>query len=275
MSFAVLLNIVLSWYMVSVLAWGTMGSSVATGISFTVALLIALALILNPKQKLHLFKGRFSWELLAKAVYNGSSEGVSELASAVSIFVINLTIVHLLGAEGVAAFTVINYLNFIGILLFLGISDGLVPVLSYNYGAKNFQRVKRIFSTTLRVILLIGLCIFCLLQLYGVRIMELFFKDTNSSEVLAIAAEGLSVYALIFLLSGFNILTTSFFTSLEHAHDSIIVAALRGFVFIVLGAKILSYIFGIAGVWIAIPFAELLTFLVALYLLRRVYKTLV
>ena len=275
MSFAVLLNIVLSWYMVSVLAWGTMGSSVATGISFTVALLIALALILNPKQKLHLFKGRFSWELLAKAVYNGSSEGVSELASAVSIFVINLTIVHLLGAEGVAAFTVINYLNFIGILLFLGISDGLVPVLSYNYGAKNFQRVKRIFSTTLRVILLIGLCIFCLLQLYGVRIMELFFKDTNSSEVLAIAAEGLSVYAFIFLLSGFNILTTSFFTSLEHAHDSIIVAALRGFVFIVLGVKILSYIFGIAGVWIAIPFAELLTFLVALYLLRRVYKTLV
>ncbi|SFN97898.1 Na+-driven multidrug efflux pump [Capnocytophaga haemolytica] len=275
MSFAVLLNIVLSWYMVSVLGWGTMGSSVATGISFTAALLIALALILNPKQKLHLFKGRFSWELLAKAVYNGSSEGVSELASAVSIFVINLTIVHLLGAEGVAAFTVINYLNFIGILLFLGISNGLVPVLSYNYGAKNFQRVKRIFSTTLRVILLIGLCIFCLLQLYGVRIMELFFKDTNSSEVLAIAAEGLSVYAFIFLLSGFNILTTSFFTSLEHAHDSIIVAALRGFVFIVLGVKILSYIFGIAGVWIAIPFAELLTFLVALYLLRRVYKTLV
>ena len=169
----------------------------------------------------------------------------------------------------------INYLNFIGILLFLGISNGLVPVLSYNYGAKNFQRVKRIFSTTLRVILLIGLCIFCLLQLYGVRIMELFFKDTNSSEVLAIAAEGLSVYAFIFLLSGFNILTTSFFTSLEHAHDSIIVAVLRGFVFIVLGVKILSYIFGIAGVWIAIPFAELLTFLVALYLLRRVYKTLV
>lgn len=265
MSLSVVINVLLSLWFVIWLGWGTLGTSVATGIAFSIGLLISGCITFNPQQKLSMFKGRFSLKLLRRACYNGSSEGVSELAVAVSILIINLTVVRLLGADGVAAFTVINYINFIGLLLFLGISDGLIPVISFNYGAKHYDRVKRIFRFTAMVNLGIGITIFSFLQLFGENAVRLFFDD-DGERAFGIAVEGLQIFAFVFLMNGINVLITAYFTALGDARSSIIVALLRSMVFVLAGVTLLPLYLGVNGVWLAMPLAELLTLAVAFWL---------
>ena len=271
MSMTVVINILLSVYFVIGLDWGTAGASVATGVAFTIGLLISGSITFHPKQRLSMLKGLFHLPFLMRATYNGSSEGVSEMAAATTILIINLTVVRLLGADGVAAFTAINYLNFMGILLFLGISDGLIPVLSYNFGAGNYERVKRLFRFTAVVNMSIGVLVFIVLQVFGSHAILLFF-DSTDSEAFRIAASGMHLFAFVFLVNGLNILIIAYFTSLGEARSSIIVSVLRGLVFIVIGVTVLPGFFGINGVWVSIPLAEVLALGVALSLIRRTHN---
>ncbi len=273
MSLSVVINVLLTFCFVIGLDWGNTGASVATGVAFTIGLLISGSITFNPKQRLSMLKGRFHMPLLRCAVYNGSSEGVSEMAAAVSILIINLTAVRLLGADGVAAFTAINYINFTGILLFLGISGGLIPVLSYNYGAGNYQRVKRLFRFAAVINLSIGVMVFIVLQVFGGHAILLFFGGSES-QAFQIAADGLQLFAFVFLVNGLNVLIIAYFTALGEAKNSLIVSAARGLVFVLVGVTVLPIFMGIAGVWAAIPLAELLTLGVALMLIYRTHNKL-
>lgn len=273
MGSVVMLNIGLSLFFVIVLNLGTMGASLATSCAFTIGLFISGSITFDPKQTVSMLRGRFSKRLLFRAIYNGSSEGVLELSSAISILIINNVMIKMAGAKGVAAFTAISYVNFIGILIYLGISDGLIPVMSYNYGAKNFSRLLRIVHFVSRINLFAGILIFIFLQFYGHLAIDIFFGK-NSEEVIAIAQSGLQIFSFVFLVNGLNILITSFFTSIGNAWGSIIIAILRGVVFIALGMLILPAVWGEKGVWITIVMSEFLTFGIALILLSHVVKKL-
>ncbi|MFT2009766.1 MATE family efflux transporter [Pontibacter sp. 13R65] len=265
MSSAVVLNLLLSLFFIVVLEWGITGASVATGLAFTIALLVSATITFRSKSSMSMLKGTFQFSMLRQAFYNGSSEGVSELASAMTILIMNLAIMDMVGAAGVAALSAINYVNFTGVLLFLGISDGLIPVLSYNYGAKQFKRVRRLYRFALTVNIVVGLVVFTFLQFFGDLAVGIFF-DSSNSEVFDIALQGLSIYSFVFLMNGFNILTTSFFTALGQAKSSIIIAGLRGLVFVVGGVALLPSFFGMDGIWATIPVAEFLTLFVAVFL---------
>ncbi len=271
MGAAVLLNIALGIYFVIHLELGTYGTALSTGIAFSCALVASGWKTFDPRQPISMLRGRVDLPLLGRAVFNGASEGVSELAAGLSMLIINLLVMQRLGAEGVSAYTTLNYLNFIGILLFLGISDGLIPVMSYLYGAKARERLHLIVRTTLIINAIIGLGVFAGLMLGGEYFVRIFLSD-ESSTTFRLANEGLEVYAFVFLLSGFNIFVTSFFTSIGNAVGSIVIALLRGLVFLVVGMLTLPAIWGDKGLWLSIPLAELLTLLVSLCLLTRKLK---
>jgi putative MATE family efflux protein len=273
MSVSVVVNVLLTVYFVMKLGWGTTGASVATGLAFTIGLLISSSITCNPKQQLWMLKGRFNMQFLCNATYNGSSEGISEMAAAISILIINLTVVRLLGADGVAAFTAINYIHLIGVLLFLGISDGLIPVLSYNYGAGNYKRIEQLFRFAAVVNMGIGVTVFVLLQLLGSHAILLFF-DGSESQSFKIANNGLHIFAFVFLVNGLNVLIIAYFTALGEAKHSFIIAMLHGLVFLLIGVSVLPFFFGINGVWAAIPLGELLALGVAILLIRRTHKKL-
>lgn len=273
MALVVLLNIGFSLWFVLGLKMGTLGASMATGFAFTIGLFISGSITFNPRQKVSMLKGRFSKKILLRAMYNGSSEGVLELSSAISMLIINNVMIRLEGADGVSAFTAINYINFIGILIFLGVSDGLIPVMSYNYGAGRYERLLNIVRFVARGNLIVGIIIFLFLQFYGHLAIDLFF-NSNHSHVLSIAQNGLRIFSFVFLVNGINILITSFFTSIGNALGSIIIALLRGVVFLAVGMLILPSIFGVNGVWTTIVVSELLTLCVAVILLYSVLRRL-
>ena len=268
MGMTVVLNIVLDLVFVAVLWWGVMGAGLATGIAFTMGACFNVPRLFSRHEVVAVQRGRYDRRLVWNAFYNGSSEGMSELSVAITVFLFNITMMRYLGESGVAAFTAINYILFIGTTVFLGISDGIIPIIGYNYGARQQERIKSILKLAARTNSLIGIGLFLLLLLFGEQVIGLFFKD-HGSEAFEIASRGVSIYCFAFLLCGLNILASSYFTAIGNAKISIIISALRGLVFVGIGILVLPAVFGIDAIWYDVPIAEICTLSVSFWLVRR------
>lgn len=216
MGMTVVLNIVLDLVFVAVLGWGVMGAGLATGIAFTMGACFNVPRLFSRHEVVAVQRGRYDRRLVWNAFYNGSSEGMSELSVAITVFLFNITMMRYLGESGVVAFTAINYILFIGTTVFLGISDGIIPIIGYNYGARQQERIKSILKLAVRTNSLIGIGLFLLLLLFGEQVIGLFFKD-HGSEAFEIASRGVSIYCFAFLLCGLNILASSYFTAIGNA----------------------------------------------------------
>lgn len=271
MSGTVLTNILLDLLFVAVLDMGVTGAGLATGLAFTIGSLFSLPIIFNKKNIISVTSGTFKWNLVRKIIYNGSSEGVSEFSSGISVIMFNIIIIKYLGESGIAAFAAINYVFFIGITVFLGIADGIIPIISYNCGANKWNRIKLAFKLGLKTNLIIGLILFSLLILCGEFLISIFF-NSNDIEVINIASQGAKIYAFAFIFNGFNILTTSYFTAMANAKTSIIISLCRGFIFVAIFINVLPSVFGVNGIWLSVPLSELCTFLVSLVLIKRSMK---
>ena len=268
MGMTVVLNIVLDLVFVAVLGWGVMGAGLATGIAFTMGACFNVPRLFSCHEVVAVQRGRYVRRLVWNAFYNGSSEGMSELSVAITVFLFNITMMRYLGESGVAAFTAINYILFIGTTVFLGISDGIIPIIGYNYGARKQERIKSILKLAARTNSLIGIGLFLLLLLFGEQVIGLFFKD-HGSEAFEIASRGVSIYCFAFLLCGLNILASSYFTAIGNAKISIIISVLRGLVFVGIGILVLPAVFGIDAIWYDVPIAEICTLSVSFWLVRR------
>lgn len=271
---SILMNIVLSILLVTVFDMGTYGVGLATGTSITLGCVISFIVVLthlkshpNLKKK----RGKFSWRILGRMIYNGSSEGVTEIAMGVTIVLFNLTFLKYAGKEGVAAFAVTNYIIFIGTSILLGISNGALPIISYNYGANLWHRVRQALKVVLRTNFIIGVVFLVLLWGVGEHLLSIFLDD-SSQEVIDMAIHGSRIMGFAFLLNGLNIASASFFTALDNAKWSLVISACRGLIFIVIGITVLPLIFGTNGVWMTVAVAEVCTAVISFALLRRVIR---
>lgn len=271
MGLTVILNIILDIIFVAGMGWGVMGAGLSTGIAFTVGACLNVPRLFSRHEVVAVQRGRYDRRLVWNAFYNGSSEGMSELSVAITVFLFNITMMRYLGESGVAAFTAINYILFIGTTVFLGISDGIIPIIGYNFGAGQHGRIKSILKLAAWTNSLIGISLFLLLLLFGEQVIGLFFKD-HGSEAFAIASRGVSIYCFAFLLCGLNILASSYFTAIGNAKISIIISALRGLIFVGIGILVLPAVFGIDAIWYDVPIAEVCTLSVSFWLVRRSLK---
>lgn len=270
MGMTVVLNIALALWLVGGLGMGVRGAGLSTGLAFSVGACCNLPYLFFPGCPVSVRRGRFRWRLVWKAFYNGSSEGLSELAVAITVFLFNITIIGYLGEDGVAGFTAINYIMFIGVTLFLGISDGIIPVIGYNFGAGRHARIRAVLGLAARTNLGIGATLFLVLFLFGKTIMAFFFPAGGAA--LEVAAGGIGIYSFAFLLNGLNILASSYFTAIGNAKVSIIISMLRGLVFVVAGILIYPHIWGVRSIWFNVPVAEVCTLAVSGWLVWKSLK---
>ena len=152
-------------------------------------------------------------------------------------------------------------------MVLFGIADGVRPIISYNYGAENEDRVNKTLRTSIIANLVIGGIIFIVMEMFSEPLINVFLKDGQS--VLEMATTGARIYGIAFLFNGINILISSYFTAIDDPKSSIIVAVSRGIVFITVGIFILPYIFGINGIWGSIVFAEVMTIIICFKLLKK------
>lgn len=263
-------NIVLDLLLVGVLDMGLTGAAWASVAGMVLGGLIPLTVFCNKKSLLHFERPVWKGKEFLKALGNGSSEMVSNLASAVTTTLFNLQMMALVGEKGVAAISAILYLQFIFIAIFFGFTSGIAPVISYNYGAANHGNIKKVFKISVKIVALFSVAMFALAEVLDEWLVWIFAsKDPVLSELMVY---GFRIVALSVLFTGINVFASGFFTALNNGKVSAIISMLRTFILEAGALIILPKVWGMDGVWWALPVAEILAAVVAVWMLVRYRK---
>ena len=208
-----------------------------------------------------------SFAVISETATNGVSEMVSELSGAVTMFLFNIILMRLAGPDGVAAMAVANYAQFLALSVIIGYSQGVSPVMSYNYGADRKDVMQEIFKVSMSFCMAVSLVTFVILEVFTGTLVSMF--SSSSQSVTDLAVSGIRIYSVAFLFAGFNLYSSALFTSLSNGKLSAVISFSRGFLVLVPALLALSYALGIDGVWTAVPVTEAVTIVLALYLVRR------
>ncbi|MCI6858821.1 MAG: MATE family efflux transporter [Eubacterium sp.] len=251
-------NIVLDYIFIVVLQFGVAGAALGTVCGEFIGGLFPLFYFARKNSSLlRLGKTRFCGRILRKTSINGSSELMTHLSSSLVNSIYNLQLMRFAGEDGVAAYGTIMYVNFIFIAIFLGYSIGSAPIVSFHYGAGNEDELKNLFKKSLTLVGSWGLMLFCLAQMIAAPLSHIFVGyDVGLMEL---TRHGFRIFCLVYLLNGFNIYGSSFFTALNNGLISALISFLRTLVFQLTVLIVLPEILGIDGVWGSVVLAELLT----------------
>ena len=261
------INIIFDYIFMVPLQMGIKGAALGTGIGYLIPTVAGILFFTVGNGSLHFRKPVMDISILAGSCANGFSEMVSQAASAVTTFLFNQIMMKLHGVDGGAAITIIIYTEFLLTALYIGFSMGVAPVISYNYGKQDNARLKKVFSICMRFIILVSIAIFGAAYAFGSPLVS-FFSEKGTS-VYEIARRGFLIFPFSFLFCGLNIFTSATFTALSNGKLSAVLSFLRTFGLILVLLLILPEFMGVAGVWLAVPIAELLTMVVALTFLYQ------
>ena len=264
-----LTNMVGDWLLVGVLPWGVAGAAIATVASSFVGGVVPLVYFLLPnKTPLRLVKPRLEGRVLAQTCSNGSSEMMSSLSTSLVSILYNFQLMRLIGEDGVAAFGVIMYVNFIFIGVFMGYSIGAGPIISYHYGAGNHEELQSLLRKSLLLMLLSCAGLTAAAVALARPLSRIFVG--YDAELLLLTTRGFRLYALSFLVMGFNIFGSAFFTALGNGVISAAIAFLRTLLFQTAAIFVLPLFLELDGIWLAVTAAELLTlFITILFLVTQ------
>ncbi len=265
-------NMILDALFVAVFGWGIVGAAIATGLSQMVGGVLPLVYFLRPNDSLlRLAPTRMELAPLAKACGNGSSELMSNISMSLVSMLFNHQLIRLAGEDGVASYGVLMHVNFIFLAIFIGYTIGAAPIIGYHYGAENRGEVKNILSKSLRLMAGVGVAMTLLAWLLAGPLAMVFVGYDEG--LMAMTRHAFHICALMFLVAGVNIFTSSFFTALNNGAVSAIIAFLRGLVFQCLSVLILPVLLGLDGIWWAVVVADFCSFLVsAAFLLAKQKK---
>lgn len=263
-----IVNIVLDYVLIVPLQMGIKGAAIATGIGFAIPAAFGLFYFgLHRVGTLHFTKPALHWHTLGKACANGSSEMVSNLSVAVTTYLFNQLMIRYLGEDGVAAITIVLYAQFLFTAVFLGYTSGVAPLISYNYGARDTGRLKKLFSLSMIFVGGCSIIAFGLSLLLAQTVVGIFARP--ESAVYPLAIRGMDLFGIGFLFMGLNIFASGLFTALSNGKVSAMLSFLRTFVLILLSVATLPMLLGVDGIWLSIPAAEMLALLVSLWCIIR------
>lgn len=257
-------NTVLDAWFIFVLPWGMWGAAFATGIASVVSLLVLSLHFISPACTLKIMPVRFRLRTTAIILLNGLPSFIIEFSAGIVIFIFNRVLLQLMGELGIAAYSIIANISFICGSIYSGIAHALQPLVSVNYGARKWRRVARVRNLSVFCAFIFGLSLFLVGQFFPSQIVSVFVK--NEPELLMVTVKGIKLYFLGFLPMGINIALGTYFQSMEFFRHAIFISLGRGAVFILVGLLVLPSRFGIVGVWLVIPFAETLAFLLSAFL---------
>ncbi|MFR3626395.1 MAG: MATE family efflux transporter [Lachnospiraceae bacterium] len=259
-------NMVLDALFIGVFHWGVAGAAFATGLSQCVGGLIPLVYFLRPNRSLlKLVKTRLEMRPIVKACVNGSSEMVSSVTSSVVGILYNFQLLKYAGQNGVASYGVLMYVQFTLAAIFIGYSMGIAPVIGYHYGADNHSELKNLLKKSILLMVGIGGIMVLTAEVFAVPLAKIFVG--YDVDLLNMTVHALRISSIAFLITGFNIFASSFFTALNNGGVSAAISFLRTFIFKFATVLILPMVVGLDGIWWADVSAELFAFLLSILFL--------
>lgn len=253
--------------------WGLAGAALATGIGECVGGLLPLIYFLRPNSSLlKLTPSRPKLKPILKACANGSSEVMSSVSSSTVSMLYNFQLLRLIGENGVSAYGVLMYVQFIFIAISIGYSIGSAPVISYHYGAGNHAELKNMLRKSTVLMLGSGILLSCLAVCLSAPLAKIFVG--YDADLYDLTTHAFRLFAFSFLLAGFNLFASGFFTALNNGGISACISFLRALVFQALSVMILPLFIGVDGIWLAITVAEVCACIISIGFLaakRNVY----
>ena len=249
-------NIVLDALFVGLLRWGLIGAAVATATAQAAGAIIPIVYFARPNPSLlRLGRCSFDGKALLRTATNGSSELMSNLSMSLVSMLYNLQLMAHAGEDGIAAYGVIMYVNFIFIAVFIGLSIGAAPIIGFNHGAQNHPELKNVLKKCLTLLLAFALVLTLTAELVSRPLAGIFVGYDEALHDMT--TRGFRIYILSFLLCGFNIFGSSFFTALNNGLISALISFLRTLVFQIGAVLVLPLIFELDGIWWSVVAAEL------------------
>lgn len=256
-------NMILDFLFVAVFQWGISGAALATSVSQIIGGLVPFLYFLRPNDSpLKLVRTRIEGKVLLKTCTNGSSEMLTNISASLVSMLYNYQLMRLVGADGVAAYGVIMYINTVFSGVFFGYSIGSASIVGYHYGAENHAELKSLFQKSMKLISIWSVSLTVLAILFSSPLSKIFVS--YDAGLLELTVHGFRLYALSFLIMGFNVFGSAFFTALNNGAISAVISFLRTLVLQILAILILPIFFKIDGLWLAVAAAETITLIITI-----------
>ncbi|MGL2759219.1 HP1184 family multidrug efflux MATE transporter [Helicobacter pylori] len=259
-----LANIFFNYLFIFVLEVGVQGSAIATVIGHAIGVLVLMQHFLRKKGQLYFIK-RFSLSSVISSAKSGVPQSTAEFSASVMILLFNTAIMHTAGERFVSMYGIVMYNAIIFFTTLFAISQGIQPIASFSYGARNLERVKEVFVFGLKVAFCIGIVFYGTYYFLDEFLIKLYLQPSEQDALfMQETKRAMNIYYIGYVFLGMTLLCTVFFQSIQRAKSSFIITISHTLGFIVILLPILSHFYGINGVWVTYPIAQFLAFLVAL-----------
>jgi putative MATE family efflux protein len=264
------INLILDYFLIVEMGMGIEGAAIGTVAGWIIPLLVVIHFYKYNDTMLKFKKTKLEFKFLKDISLNGISELVTEISTGITTFLFNLILIRSLGELGVAAIGIIMYISFIFNSFFFGLAMGTQPVISRYLGAKRIEEMSQVTRLTFKLIVVAGFLFLGLTYLVGPSLIRLFAN--NNGALFDIAQKALYYFAPAYMLMGINIFGSAFFTSVNDGKTSGLISTLRALVFVIIGLVTLPIFLGSKGIWLSVPFAEVVTLFFTVSLILRYWK---
>ncbi len=259
-------NIILDYVFIVPFDMGIAGASYGTVIGFFIQSIFGIFyFLLNRKGTIYFTVPKYDFAVITKSCYIGLARLIENTAIAITTFLFNIQMMKYGGVDGIAAITIVLYIEFILVSVFIGYSGGIAPIFSYNYGAKNTFQLKKVFKITIYFISIISVLVY-ICSFFSAPYLIYTFA-VKESVVFKLGLSGFMLFSISFFFTGTNIFSASLFIALSNGKIATVISILRTLIFLSVCIMLLPVFLGINGVWLSVPVTEFLSFIVSWYYL--------
>lgn len=267
-------NIFLNYYFMFVLGWGIKGSAFATVLAHFIGFAMIFQHFVRKKGDLYCVPS-FSIKQVFYSAKTGIPQASAEASASVMMFLFNYHLLSIASERGVTIYTIMMYSGIIVFTILLSVAQGLQPIASFSYGARQFTRIRSVFRFSLVVVVCVSIILYILSSVFAHFIVHLFLDSSNrDSSLINDVVEAIRIYYIGYIFFGVNLLSAIFLQSIRNVFSSFVLTIFYTIIFIAILIPILKHQFGIDGIWASYPLAQFLSLFVAMIVLRQGYKKL-
>lgn len=265
-AFTCVLNILLDWLFTAGFGFGVRGIAAASLVSAVLGFSLLLFYFAKKARVFKFVKFRFDREVFKSTMLNGLSEFIGEFSMCISMAAYNFVIMRRIGVDGVTAFTVVGYTAYVFSMVVCGFGQGMAPLSSFVYGAKEKLLARKLFTRTVLLVLAAGCATVAFVGFGSGWYSRIFVSD---AEVQQMIKSGILIFMWSYILCGLNAIASFYFTSIGKAKESAVLSSARGLVILLASIFVLPAIFGMNGIWLSSPTTEILTLAITLFYLKK------
>lgn len=267
-SIGVALNCILDYVFIFIFDWGVWGAAIATAISQVVPTIIYVIRLCRPTANIRFTKFKWNTQLIFQEMWRGLPSGIADFSPGIAVFIFVKFIGKYLGEDGLIAYSTIQYVSFMLIIIAVAVGQGCQPLVSYNNGAGRSDIIKQLLKFEIKDVAIISAAVIAAAIITAPTIVNIFIPEA-STQLQEYSVHAFRLFVTFSLIDVYNIVLSQYATALEKPLSGILTYLFRTTIFLIAGIVIMIQILGPEGIWLGMTASELLTFIMAIGLYKK------